>query len=61
MEAKIAKLEKEIKEIDVELSINYEATIAQSDFFDTYQGKKDELESLMSQWEIVSEELDSIL
>jgi len=60
-EAKIAKLEKEIKEIDVELSINYEATIAQSDFFDTYQGKKDELESLMSQWEIVSEELDSIL
>jgi len=60
-EAKIAKLEKEIKEIDVELSINYEATIAQSDFFDTYQDKKDELESLMSQWEIVSEELDSIL
>ncbi len=59
-EASITMLEKEIKEIDFDLSINYEETIAQLNFFDGYQKKKKELESLMENWETISEELDSL-
>ena len=36
LEAKIAILEKEIKDLDFELEINYDETIAQSNFFDHY-------------------------
>ncbi len=58
IEAKINKLEKEIKEIDVELAINYDETIAQPNFFDNYQAKKDQLNSLMEDWETLQEEID---
>jgi ATP-binding cassette subfamily F protein 3 len=60
VESAINKLEKEIKEIDIELEINYEATIAQPDFFDSYQQKKRDLETLMEQWEEVSGSLESL-
>ncbi|MBQ4820777.1 ABC-F family ATP-binding cassette domain-containing protein [Aquimarina sp. MMG016] len=60
VEAKINKLEKEIKEIDVELAINYDQTIAQPDFFDHYQAKKDQLSTLMEDWEVLQEEIDSL-
>ena len=60
IESKINKLEREIKEIDVELAINYDETIAQPNFFDTYQGKKDELNSLMETWEELQEEIDTL-
>ncbi len=59
-ESKISFLEKEIAEIDHELLMNYDATIAKSNFFESYQGKKKELEKIMKQWEelsIVLEEL----
>ena len=59
-EASITMLEKEIKEIDFDLSINYEETIAQPNFFEGYQKKKKELESFMENWETISEELDSL-
>ncbi len=59
-ESKINKLEREIKEIDTELVIDYDKTIAQPDFFDKYQAKKDELETLMENWEKIQEEIDSI-
>ena len=59
-EAQISKLEKEIKEIDVELAINYDETVAKPDFFDTYQGKKKEVEKLMEQWEKITEELETL-
>ncbi len=59
-ESKINKLEKEIKEIDVSLAIDYDKTIAQPNFFDTYQAKKDKLALLMDDWEQVQEEIDSI-
>ncbi|MEL6811293.1 MAG: ATP-binding cassette domain-containing protein [Bacteroidota bacterium] len=58
-EAAINKLEKEIKEIDVELSINYDETIAKPNFFDHYQKKKLELERLMEQWEEIQMELEA--
>ncbi len=58
IESNINKLEREIKEIDVELQINYEETIAKANFFDHYQQKKEQLETLMETWETVSEELE---
>ncbi|GAA4273123.1 ABC-F family ATP-binding cassette domain-containing protein [Aquimarina gracilis] len=60
LEAKINKLEKEIKEIDTELAINYDQTIAQPNFFDSYQAKKDELDTLMQNWETIQEEIEVI-
>ncbi|WMI68269.1 ABC-F family ATP-binding cassette domain-containing protein [Mangrovimonas sp. YM274] len=58
-EAKISQLEKEIKAIDAELAINYDALVADPGFFDKYQSKKDELDNLMLDWETIQEELDS--
>ncbi|GAB5399047.1 MAG: ABC-F family ATP-binding cassette domain-containing protein [Aureisphaera sp.] len=58
VEASIGKLEREIKEIDVELSINYEETIAKPNFFDEYQKKKKDLEQLMEQWAEITEEIE---
>ncbi len=58
VEAKIASLEKEIAEIDHELLINYDATIAQTNFFDSYNEKKTSLENLMKDWENLTIELE---
>jgi len=58
VEASINKLEREIKVIDVDLEINYEVTVAKTNFFDEYQGKKNTLEQLMGEWELVQEEID---
>jgi ATP-binding cassette subfamily F protein 3 len=51
VEQQISRLEKEVKAIDVELEINYDQTIAAPNFFDAYQQKKKDLESLMQKWE----------
>lgn len=51
LERQISDLEKEIKKIDFDLEINYETTISQTNFFDTYQTKKRDLENLMKKWE----------
>ena len=51
IEKQISRLEKEIKAIDFELEINYEQTIAQPNFFDSYQEKKKQLELLLDKWE----------
>ena len=51
IEKQISRLEKEIKAIDFELEINYEQTIAQPNFFDSYQEKKKQLELLLEKWE----------
>ncbi len=57
IERTIADLEREIKAIDVELEINYDATIAQHNFFEGYTQKKEKLAKAMEQWEEVVEEL----
>ena len=54
LEVAIAALEKDIKAIDIELEINYEATVSAPNFFDTYQAKKAEIESHMQQWEALT-------
>ncbi|WP_435413215.1 ABC-F family ATP-binding cassette domain-containing protein [Psychroserpens mesophilus] len=58
VESKISQLEKDIKADDVELATNYDATVADTSFFDRYQAKKDKLKTLMSDWESITIELD---
>ncbi|TJY37041.1 ABC-F family ATP-binding cassette domain-containing protein [Pontimicrobium aquaticum] len=60
VESEISDLEKKIKEIDVELQTNYDATVADANFFDDYQNKKKRLEVLMLDWENVHEEIEKI-
>ncbi|MEY8781984.1 ABC-F family ATP-binding cassette domain-containing protein [Allomuricauda sp. XS_ASV26] len=60
VEKKISQLEKEIAHIDHELLMDYDATIAKPNFFDSYEGKKKDLESLMEDWENISHELESL-
>lgn len=57
-ENNIAKLEKEIARIDQDLLMDYDKTIAEPDFFDKYQNKKKELETLMKTWEKITLELE---
>jgi ATP-binding cassette subfamily F protein 3 len=57
IEREIAELEKELKISDAALESNYEQTIAQANFFEHYNGKKDQLGLLMKKWEVVAEEL----
>jgi ATP-binding cassette subfamily F protein 3 len=60
VESEINGLEAKVKEIDRELEVNYEETIAQPNFFDQYHSKKETLEKLLSKWEQISEELMKI-
>jgi ATP-binding cassette subfamily F protein 3 len=58
VERDISSLEKELAAIDHELLMNYDATIAQPDFFDSYDNKKKRLEEMMKQWEKLTEDLE---
>jgi len=60
LERKIADLEEELKSIDFELEINYEQTIATPDFFEKYNAKKESLNTLMGDWEIVVDKLTKL-
>ena len=60
VEREIADLEQAIKTMDSELEINYEQTILQPNFFEKYNGKKDQLAVLLKKWEVVAEELIGI-
>ena len=51
IEKQITNLEKEIKQIDLKLEIDYEVTIREPNFFDIYQAKKRDLDSLIEKWE----------
>ena len=60
VESLINQLEKEIKEIDVELEINYDATVSNPNFFDEYQKKKEILQELMVGWENIQLDIEQI-
>ncbi len=60
VESEISKFEREIKKIDVELATNYDATIQQNNFFESYQSKKKKLKELMETWEEVQMQLEEI-
>ena len=59
IERKIGLLEKEIAEIDHNLLMDYDATIAEPNFFDQYQNKKKRLEALMEDWEKITTALEA--
>ena len=58
VEAQISQLEKEIKDIDFSLEINYEEVTAKPHFFDNYQKKKISLKDLMQKWEDIQMEIE---
>nr|WP_299346473.1 ABC-F family ATP-binding cassette domain-containing protein [Allomuricauda sp.] len=60
VEKRISDLEKQIADIDHELLMNYDETVAKPSFFDDYQRKKDDLGTLMEDWERISGELESL-
>ncbi|MDG5492749.1 ABC-F family ATP-binding cassette domain-containing protein [Psychroserpens sp. SPM9] len=60
IESKISQLEKNIKEDDVELATNYDAVVADKNFFDRYKEKKEKLKQLMEDWETLTIELDAL-
>ncbi len=60
IESKISQLEKDIKEDDVELATNYDATVADDTFFDRYQAKKEKLAQLMTDWEALQYDLEKL-
>ena len=58
IETQISDLETEISKIDLALAENYDEVSSQPNFFENYKTKKAQLESLMSDWEIVEEEIE---
>ena len=57
--SQINQLEKDIKEMDVELAVNYDKTAAKPNFFAIYKAKKKKLEERMSDWECIQSELEN--
>ena len=60
IENQIATLEQEIKSIDLELELNYDATISTPNFFDQYQEKKKRLSLYMQEWEKIVADLENL-
>lgn len=60
LEVSIASLEKKIKAIDLELEINYEQTISEANFFESYHEKKKELSRNIENWEQLAEEIENL-
>lgn len=60
VETQINQLEREVKEIDVELETNYDVTVSNPEFFDEYQKKKDKLNELMQNWEDLHLEIEQL-
>ncbi|HHB52170.1 MAG TPA: ABC-F family ATP-binding cassette domain-containing protein, partial [Saprospiraceae bacterium] len=59
LENRISDLEKEVLNLDAAIFENDQSIIGKSDFFETYQAKKDTLDDLMEQWSGLQEELDN--
>ncbi len=60
LESDISDLEKELARIDHDLHLNYDQVIARENFFDSYQQRKKDLESLMKDWECISLQLEKL-
>ena len=59
-EAKITKLEKELKAKDKQLADNYEETVTKPEFLNNYNVSKKKLEKLMLDWEELQLDLEQI-
>ena len=58
IETQISDLETEISKIDLALAENYDEVSSQQNFFENYKAKKATLESLMTDWELLEEEIE---
>jgi len=58
VESKINVLETNVKEIDVELAVNYDEVVSKPGFFEDYQKMKDDLQELMQKWEAIHLEIE---
>jgi len=58
IETQIGGLEAEIAKIDLQLAENYDEVSSKPNFFENYKAKKAAVESLMSDWELVEEEVE---
>ena len=60
IERDIQMLEAEIKSLDEDLVKNPESLSTQDDFYKKYEANKSKLESLMTDWESVSFDLEQL-
>jgi ATP-binding cassette subfamily F protein 3 len=60
IESQIKQLEKDIQNDDKMLASNYDKHIEDAAFFKAYNKKKEELDKLLLDWEIVQEEIDNM-
>jgi ATP-binding cassette subfamily F protein 3 len=60
IESQIKQLEKDIQHDDKMLASNYDKHIEDASFFIAYNKKKEELDKLLLDWEIVQEEIDNL-
>ena len=60
IESQIQQLEKQIQHDDKMLETNYDKHIEDASFFTAYNKKKEDLEQLLIDWEVVSEEIDGL-
>ena len=60
IESQIKQLEIDIQNDDKELASNYDKHVENASFFTAYNKKKAELDKLLSDWEIVQEEIDNL-
>jgi ATP-binding cassette, subfamily F, member 3 len=60
IESQISQLEKDIQHDDKMLASNYDKHIEDAAFFKAYNKKKEDLEQLLIDWELVQEEIDNL-
>lgn len=60
IESQIQQLEKDIQADDKALASNYDKHLEDANFFTAYNKKKQELEKLLEDWEIVQGEIDAL-
>lgn len=60
IESQIKQLEIDIQNDDKELASNYDKHVENASFFTAYNKKKAELDKLLSDWEVVQEEIDNL-
>ena len=60
IESQISKLEKDIQNDDKMLASNYDKHIEDAAFFKAYNKKKEDLDQLLIDWELVQEEIDNL-
>ena len=60
IESQISQLEKDIQNDDKMLASNYDKHIEDAAFFKAYNKKKEDLDQLLLDWELVQEEIDNL-